>query len=116
MKHKHLDGKAGHVVEKHHDTYTCLSVKQNHGPNELNLYLDDVPERATAELFIDQIEHVDVELFEADERTHEFVKLTFKQPNGAVTFIYLDCRMETLTSALAAEQMSQQATKEAGDL
>ena len=116
MKHKHLDGRVGHVVEKKQDTYTCLSIKQKHGVNEINLYLDDAPERATTEVFVDKVRSITVDVFEERDRDPETVKLAIRQPDDSVTFIYLDCRFDVLLAAVAAEQMAQQATRNTKEL
>lgn len=112
MNHKHLDGIAGTATEKRFDTFTCLAVKEKHGANEINLYLDDVTNSGTTEIMIDQIRHLRVDVLDDPNPDEEITKLHFTHKNGNVTFIYLDCPFDTLVAAVAAEQMAQRATRD----
>lgn len=116
MKHKHLVGKVGHVVERKFDTFTCLSVKQNHGNNEINLYLDDTPQRTTTEIHVDNINQIIVDALPGSAQEPDAISLKIRQPDDSLTIIYLQCRFDLLLAACSAEQMAQQATKHRGEL
>jgi len=112
MKHRHLKSKVGSATETEFPTFTCLAVKETYGANEINLYLDDVSESGTTEMFIDEIRHLQIDVLDDPNPLEEITKLHIVHKNGNVTFIYLDCPFDTLVAAVAAEQMAQRATKE----
>ena len=112
MKHTHLDGQVGSATEKRFQTFTCMGIKEKYGSNEINLYLDDITNKGTTEMFVDSLQSLRVEVLDDPNPAEEITKLYVTHKNGNVTFIYLDCPFDTLLAAVAAEQMAIRATQE----